>query len=68
MDTQTYTPQSWINIREAIENATRMARATGRTIIVQMNGVKFDVNKDSNMQMTIDKYMKMLNEKKQQQR
>ena len=64
MEKQIYTPQSWLNIREVIENATRMARATGRTIIVRMNGVEFNVVKDANMQMTIDKYMKKLNEKK----
>ena len=58
MQTQTYTPQKWINIREAIENATKMARATGKTIIINMNDVHFSVNADTKMQDAIDTYMK----------
>ena len=56
---QTYTPQSWVSLREAIENATKMARATGNTIIINMNNVRFSVKADTKLQEAIDTYMEV---------
>ena len=57
MRTQTYTPQPWINLRQAIENATKMARATGKEIIIKINDTRFSVGPDTKMQDAIDAYM-----------
>ncbi len=59
MATQIYTPQPWMNLRQAIENATKMARATGKKIIIQINGARFCVNADTKMQDAIDAYMEV---------
>ena len=59
MKTQTYTPQSWVSLNQAIENATKMARATGTKIIIQMNDARFCVGPDTRMQDAIDAYMEV---------
>ena len=59
METQIYTPQSHINLREAIENATKMARATGKKIIIKINDARFSVGPDTKMQDAIDAYMEV---------
>jgi hypothetical protein len=59
MGIQIYTPQSCVSIREAIENATKMARATGKKIIIQMNGARFSVNADTKVQDAINAYMEV---------
>ena len=52
-----YTPTKGTNLREAIENAVRMARATGKNIIIQINNARFSVDRDTKMQEAIDTYM-----------
>lgn len=52
-----YIPTKGTNLREAIENAVRMARATGKNIIIQMNGARFCVDRDTKMQDAINAYM-----------
>lgn len=59
MGQQIYTPQSWVNIREAAENAIKMARATGKTIMIQMNDARFSVNADTQIQEAIDTYLEV---------
>lgn len=59
----TYTPFPGTTIREAIENAIRMARATGKDIIINMNDVQFCVNRDTNVQDAINTYMNALNKR-----
>ena len=56
-----YKPQKGMNIREAVENASRMARATGATIFVEMNGARFSVGPDTQMQTAIDAYLEVKN-------
>jgi hypothetical protein len=55
----TYTPTPGTNIREAIENSIKMARATGKTIIVEMNSARFSVNGDTKTQDAIDAYLEV---------
>ena len=57
----TYTPFPGTTIREAIENAIRMARATGKDVIININDVQFCVNRDTNVQDAINTYMDALN-------
>jgi hypothetical protein len=57
----TYTPFSGTPIREAIEHAIRMACATGKDIIINMNGVQFCVNRETKTQDAINAYMDALN-------
>jgi len=52
-----YKPTPETNLRTAIENAIRMARATGKNIIIQMNGARFCVDRDTKIQVAIDAYM-----------
>lgn len=52
-----YTPTKGTGLREAIENAIRMARATGKNIIIQINNARFCVDRDTKMQEAIDTYM-----------
>lgn len=52
-----YTPKPGTNIREAIENAIKMARATGKEIIIKMNEARFSVNADTKVQDAIDAYL-----------
>ena len=59
MATQTYTPKPLMNLREAIEDAIRVARATGNTIIISMNNVRFSVNADTQLQTAIDTYLEV---------
>ena len=59
MATQTYTPKPLMNLREAIEDAIRVARATGNTIIISMNNVRFSVNADTQLQTVIDTYLEV---------
>ena len=59
----TYTPCHGTPIREAIEHAIRMARATGKDIIINMNDVQFCVNRDTNVQDAINTYMDALNKR-----
>ena len=44
----TYTPFPGTTIREAIEHAIRMARATGKDVNININDVQFSVNRDTN--------------------
>ena len=57
----TYTPFPGTTIREAIENAIRMARATGKDVIININDVQFSLNRDTNVQDAINTYMDALN-------
>lgn len=57
----TYTPFPGTTIREAIENAIRMARATGKDVIININDVQFSVNRDTNVQDALNTYMDALN-------
>lgn len=57
----TYTPFSGTTIREAIEKAIRMSCATGKDIIINMNGVQFRVNRETKTQDAIDAYLDALN-------
>jgi sugar/nucleoside kinase (ribokinase family) len=59
----TYTPFPGTTIREAIENAIRMARATGKDVIININDVQFCVNRDTKIQAAIDTYMAALNKR-----
>lgn len=59
----TYTPFPGTPIREAIEHAIRMARATGKDIIININDVQFCVNRDTNVQDAINTYMDALNKR-----
>jgi hypothetical protein len=59
----TYTPFPGTTIREAIENAIRMARATGKDVIININDVQFSVNRDTNVQDAINTYMDALNKR-----
>ncbi len=59
----TYTPFPGTTIREAIENAIRMARATGKDVIINTNDVQFSVNRDTNVQDAINTYMDALNKR-----
>ena len=61
MATQTYTPKPLMNLRAAIEEAIRIARATGTTIIVNMNNVRFSVAPDTQIQDAIDTYLEVKN-------
>ena len=59
----TYTPFPGTTIREAIEHANRMARATGKDIIININGVQFCVNRETKVQDALNTYMDALNKK-----
>ena len=59
----TYTPFPGTTIREAIENAIRMARATGKDVNININDVQFSVNRDTNVQDAINTYMDALNKR-----
>jgi hypothetical protein len=67
----TYTPFPGTSITEAIENAIRMSRATGKDIVINLNDVHFSVNRETNVQDAINTYLdalnKRYNEKKQLQ-
>ena len=58
-----YTPSTGKTIREAIEHAIRLACATGKDIIINMNDVQFCVNRDTNVQDAINTYMDALNKR-----
>ena len=59
----TYTPFPGTTIREAIEHAIRMARATGKDVNININDVQFSVNRDTNVQDAINTYMDALNKR-----
>ena len=59
----TYTPSTGKTIWEAIEHAIRLARATGKDIIININDVQFCVNRDTNVQDAINTYMDALNKR-----
>ena len=52
-----YKPTPETNLRTAIENAVRIARATGTNVIIQMNNARFCVDRDTKTQDAIDAYM-----------
>ena len=53
----TYKTTPGTNIRTAVENAIRMARATGKNIIIEMNNARFCVNRDTDVQTGINAYL-----------
>lgn len=57
----TCTPFPGTTIREAIEKAIRMSCATGKDIIINMNGVQFCVNRETKTQDAINAYLDALN-------
>ena len=59
----TYTPFPGTTIREAVENAIRMSRATGKNIIININDVQFCVNRETKLQDAINTYMDALNKR-----
>ncbi|MFQ6729908.1 MAG: hypothetical protein ACLRFK_02550 [Alphaproteobacteria bacterium] len=59
----TYTPFPGTTIRKAIEHANRMARATGKDVIININGVQFCVNRETKLQDALNTYMNALNKK-----
>ena len=59
----TYTPLPGTTIREAIEHANRMARATGKDVIININDVQFSVNRETKVQDALNTYMDALNKK-----
>lgn len=54
-----YKPTPGTNIRTAVENAIKMARATGKDIFIEMNEARFCVNADTKTQDAIDAYMEV---------
>jgi hypothetical protein len=61
METQIYTPQPWINLRQAIENAQRIADVLkSKKITLNYNGVMLEISANTNMQHAINKYLSIL--------
>ena len=58
---QNYDAGQQTNIRTAIEKALIMARATGKTTIVTLNGANFCVHPDTPLQKAIDVYLEVKN-------
>lgn len=54
-----YKPTPGTNIRIAVENAIKMARATGKDIFIEMNEARFCVNADTKLQDAIDSYLEV---------
>ncbi len=59
MATQVYTPKPFMNLREAIEHAIVLARASNSQIIISMNDVRFSVDPDTPIQTAIDTYLEV---------
>ena len=61
METQIYTPQPWINLRQAIENAQRIADVLkSKKITLNYNGVMLEISANTHMQHAINKYLSIL--------
>lgn len=59
MAIQVYTPKPLMNLRQAIEHAIVLARASNSKIIVSMNEVRFSVGPDTPIQTAIDTYLEV---------
>lgn len=69
METQIYTPQPWINLRQSIENAQRIADVLkSKKITLNYNGVMLEISANTNMQHAINKYLSILDEIYREQR
>ena len=54
-----YKPTPWTSISKAIEDGMKMARATGKNIIIELNGTRFSVNRDTDFQSALDTYLEV---------
>ena len=52
-----YKPTPWTRLNTAIEMAIKMARATGKYIIIEINNTRFSVNRETDMQTAINTYL-----------
>lgn len=52
-----YKPTPWTSISMAIEGAIKMARATGKNVIIELNDVRFCVNRDTEFQDALNSYL-----------
>ena len=59
MSTQVYKAKPYMNIRQASEEAIRIARGLNSEVIVEFNAARFAVNADTKMQDAIDAYMEV---------
>ena len=62
MKTQTYTVTPGTVINEAAERAIAIARAINKPVIVIMNGARFCVKPDTDVQKAIDTYLEVKNQ------
>ena len=58
--TREYAAEPRQSIREAVEEALRIARAINKTVIVRMDGARFGIHPDTTVQKAIDTYLEVL--------
>ena len=52
-----YKPTPSTSLNTAIEMAIKMARATGKDVIIELNNVRFSVNRNTDVQTAINTYL-----------